>query len=710
MKVRQGIFCLLLAAGCMASLHPAAVFAEENGTTAYSEEGGEAAEQCPYTVTGGTYGVDYTYDSETTKLTLYGGTLTVSGATEGSDRAFIEVAPQATLNLTISDISPISDNRGPGLKIGAGATVNLVLEGENIFCLGWDDIHDYSLYLDSDAKVTISGSGSLICNNNYAYPKLYLADTAELTVKSGVVQFKGGQNSNSYKDPYTVNGTGKLVVDGGSVLLSDECRGLVFRNNPQIEVKSGELNLSYQGQLGNCRLTMYGGTLKSDQDKSFYFADLQYYGGTIDFKNQVELNGTTAIYADLEVPANAVWTVPRWGTVEFAPGTSLTVQEGGQFQNSGVTTCYCQDVAALGEAGGTVQVYHLYDQQVADDAFLKTAADCTNPAVYYDSCLCGAVGTGTFISGTALGHQWQDPTYQWSEDGKSCTATRVCARDESHQEAATATVTAEQSKAPTCTVWGDTTYTASFAETWAAVQTKTVTDLPATGHKLTKTEAKAPSCTEPGNIAYWTCSNCDGIFREETGTEEITLAGTVIPQTGHTYENGRCTVCGAIDPDFQAVIIMGANGTWQMGSQKDLSFTSNAAYDDFIKVQVDGGDLDPSCYTVEQGSTIVTLRAAYLETLTVGTHSLAIVSETGTATTSFAVAVVQTGGILPARQSGGQTGAENAASAAATQAAAVTIPQTGDESSPALWAAVMLAAGTALAGIAVYRNKKTGQR
>ena len=64
---------------------------------------------------------------------------------------------------------------------------------------------------------------------------------------------------------------------------------------------------------------------------------------------------------------------------------------------------------------------------------------------------------------------------------------------------------------------------------------------------------------------------------------------------------------------------------------------SNAAYEYFQKVQVDGKDLDVSNYTVKEGSTIVTLKAEYLETPSVGKHTLAIVSETGTATTEFTV-------------------------------------------------------------------------
>lgn len=156
-------------------------------------------------------------------------------------------------------------------------------------------------------------------------------------------------------------------------------------------------------------------------------------------------------------------------------------------------------------------------------------------------------------------------------------------------------------------------------------------------HALTKTEETPATCENPGNKECWTCTVCGKYFKDEGGTEPISSEDIEIPATGHSYKNGKCTVCGAIDPDFKAVITTGANGTWQKGTKDGLSFTSNAAFADFQKVSVDGKDLDASSYTVEEGSTIVTLQSSYLDTLSVGKHTLAIVSDTGTAETEFTV-------------------------------------------------------------------------
>ena len=309
-------------------------------------------------------------------------------------------------------------------------------------------------------------------------------------------------------------------------------------------------------------------------------------------------------------------------------------------------------------------------------------ATCTEDGYTGDKVckVCGEIlERGTVIE--KLGHVWGEPEWNWSEDGTSCTVTFTCQNNSEHKETPEADVTSEVKTPATCTESGVTTYTAKVDFNGSTYADTKEVSVPATGHELKKTDAKEPTCTEDGNKEYWTCDTCDKYFSDENAETEIQLADTVIEATGHSYDNGKCTVCGEIDPDFKAVIIEGANGTWQKGTKDGLSFTSNAAFADFQKVQVDGKDLDASNYTVKEGSTIVTLKAEYLETLSVGKHTLAIVSDTGTATTEFTI-----------------------------KAAAVTddtqSPQTGDDSNVMLWIALMLIAVCGLTGAMVYGQKK----
>ena len=152
----------------------------------------------------------------------------------------------------------------------------------------------------------------------------------------------------------------------------------------------------------------------------------------------------------------------------------------------------------------------------------------------------------------------------------------------------------------------------------------------------------------------------------------------------------------AQEPVQPPVIIAGANGSWQKSGTDGLSFTSNAAFADFIKVQVDGKDLDASNYTVKEGSTIVTLNAAYLNTLSVGKHTLSIVSANGTATTEFTITAAPTGGGTTPQEpdkNGGDT----------------TNPQTGDSSNMMLWIALLILSGGASLAV-LYRKKLKSQR
>ena len=129
-------------------------------------------------------------------------------------------------------------------------------------------------------------------------------------------------------------------------------------------------------------------------------------------------------------------------------------------------------------------------------------------------------------------------------------------------------------------------------------------------------------------------------------------------------------------------IIKGKGQSIVAGENKEVSFTSNAAFSDFLRVELDGKTLDEKYYTVKEGSTVVTLKADYVATLSVGEHTIGIVSTNGTATTTFTVKA--------------KTAVDNDTDS----------PQTGDNSNMALWIALLAASVFVLAGTAVYSKRK----
>ena len=79
---------------------------------------------------------------------------------------------------------------------------------------------------------------------------------------------------------------------------------------------------------------------------------------------------------------------------------------------------------------------HSFTAEAEQEAYLKSAATCTERAEYYKSCeVCGlsSIGTAdeaTFFSGNVLGHDWGE----WTQNSDGKTHTRVCKRDSSHTE------------------------------------------------------------------------------------------------------------------------------------------------------------------------------------------------------------------------------------------------------------------------------------
>ena len=74
-------------------------------------------------------------------------------------------------------------------------------------------------------------------------------------------------------------------------------------------------------------------------------------------------------------------------------------------------------------------------------------------------------------------------------------------------------------------------------ETATAVE-QSETIIPAS-HELTKVDAKAATCTEDGNIAYWQCDVCKKTFTDEAGKNAVD--NVIIPALKHSYnENGFC--------------------------------------------------------------------------------------------------------------------------------------------------------------------------
>ena len=201
-------------------------------------------------------------------------------------------------------------------------------------------------------------------------------------------------------------------------------------------------------------------------------------------------------------------------------------------------------------------------------------------------------------------------------------------------------------------------------------------------------DAKAATAAEEGNIEYWYCEGCGKYFSDKDGTKEIAKADTVTAK---------------LPPKITA----GDGAAVTQGEKKELSFTSDASFADFLRVELDGTTLDEKNYTKKEGSTIITLNRDFVATLSVGEHTLAIVSQSGTATAKFTVKAKPAETATPQPTVTPQPTAQpqQTAQPQPTVQPVSPIPRTGDTANPALWFALLIVSGFALAAIFVLRRK-----
>ena len=247
----------------------------------------------------------------------------------------------------------------------------------------------------------------------------------------------------------------------------------------------------------------------------------------------------------------------------------------------------------------TAKGAHNFNRKVEGDTYYVagTGADCQHAKEYYYACAdCNAVGTVKWTSTQKGSHSFD--TTAWGYKGSDGHAHKC-------------TVSG-------CTEHGTvTTHTPGEAATETTPQTCTECGYviaPATGHirhTLTKHSATA-TCTEAGNIEYWTCSGCNKKFSDANGTTEITNVTT--PATGHTASNEWskddqhhwhvCTVCQA-ELDKAPHSYAGDSNTCICGHQREVTPPT-----DTVKVTFDanGGKFSDGSTTKEiTGETAVAI-------------------------------------------------------------------------------------------------------
>ena len=186
-------------------------------------------------------------------------------------------------------------------------------------------------------------------------------------------------------------------------------------------------------------------------------------------------------------------------------------------------------------------------------------------------------------------------------------------------------------------------------------------------------------------------------------------------------------------PEYK--VIEGANGTWKQNSDGTLTFRANGEFSKFTGIKVDDQLVDAKNYTAISGSTIVTLSADYLKTLSAGNHTLTVLFNDGDCSTNFTVQVAGSSttpsnpgsgtgsGTTPSNPNGGTSDSattpsgSNGITGAATTAGGTKVtgtntanlnkaPKTGEDSPLALWIGVLCVSAFGMVGTTIYSRKK----
>ena len=230
------------------------------------------------------------------------------------------------------------------------------------------------------------------------------------------------------------------------------------------------------------------------------------------------------------------------------------------------------------------------------------------------------------------------------------------------------------------------------------------------GHTLSKVDAKEATQTTDGNIEYWICTKCGSYFSDAGGTTAIKAADVVIPKTAVEIPEGEVKTPYAITE--------GTGSSYALQSGSSLTVRGNGDFSKFTGIKVDGVQIGADNYEAKSGSTIVTLKSSYLDTLAAGTHSLEILWTDGSASAAFTIQ--QSEGQKPDNDvkelnSNQNTAKQNPANqnpqsvpqnnTEQTDSVKNESPKTGEDDNLLVLAAWLLLLGSGFAGVTYYRKR-----
>ena len=490
-----------------------------------------------------------------------------------------------------------------------------------------------------------------------------------ITINGGTVTATGGNNGGSSGIGTFEGGStsGTITISGGTVMATGTNHGIDASNYGTISTGNdghAVIFASYTNSMGS--YFRYSSSQNRDSWRGVIFEGNsgQIYGDDITPSES------------FEIPSDKTLTIDSGKSLTIPAGKTLTVT--GKLTNNGK---FYVDGTLNGTVNGNGDVY--YNLAPTDCTVSSTGIEKHNEKTYAkeeseitltpDTPQVGYLFDSWEVSPESVQIN-NNNSFTMPNEALTVTAKWIECPHDGDKETRNA-------KEATCTEAG------YSGDVYCLVCNEMITkghDINMASHKLNYIPKTDATVTETGNDEYWQCTVCDKYFSDAEGTNEITDL--------ESWKAGD----GKIDK-LPPEIIEGKGQSITEGEKKALSFTSNAAYSDFIRVELDGSELSGENYEKAEGSIIITLDADYVATLPAGEHTIGIVSESGTATTTFTVAEKAAPGTSDDSDRDSKADADKNA-------------KTGDDANLALWLALMLLAGAGITGTTIYtRRKRTNE-
>lgn len=227
--------------------------------------------------------------------------------------------------------------------------------------------------------------------------------------------------------------------------------------------------------------------------------------------------------------------------------------------------------------------------------------------------------------------------------------------------------------------------------------------------------------TDPANTKFANYINSrefDEVIKGDVSPEGLCFIPASSSKTGKATLLAACEVSGtlaAYQCDYEQPatndykITEGANGTWTQNSDRTLTIRANGDIAKFTGIKIDGTLIDASNYTAFSGSTVVTLKAEYLKTLSAGTHEVTFVYTDGECSTNLEIKSVASEETKPTEENKTDTTTSMASEKDNPNNGTsdnTKSPQTGDNSNMLLWVALLFVSGAGTLGTVAYSKRK----